>query len=152
MDKTSIKIDPGEYKTYIAPAGVSDIIDMFSWGGISESSLQQKDSALLKMRNENIKLSPCFTLKEDFSNGMVPRFNDEGEISVLGLVAITEEVMKLKINYKITSYPKEYPPDEPQRRCPDISNAKKNLNYFPKISLREGLKVHFTWSKNFLQN
>ena len=81
MNKASIKIDPGKYKTYIAPAGVSDIIDMFSWGGISESSLQQKDSAFLKMRNENIKLSPCFTLKEDFSNGMVPRFNDEGEIS-----------------------------------------------------------------------
>ena len=81
MNKTSIKIDPGKYKTYIAPAGVSDIIDMFSWGGISESSLQQKDSALLKMRNENIKLSPCFTLIEDFSNGLVPRFNNEGEIS-----------------------------------------------------------------------
>ena len=81
MDKASIKIDPGKYKTYIAPAGVSDIIDMFSWGAISESSLQQKDSALLKMRNENIKLSPCFSLKEDFSNGMVPRFNSEGEVA-----------------------------------------------------------------------
>ena len=81
MQKESIKIKPGKYKTYIAPAGVSDIIDMFSWGGISEASLQQKDSAFLKMRDERIKLSPCFTLQEDFSSGMVPRFNDEGEIA-----------------------------------------------------------------------
>ena len=89
MDKASIKIDPGNYKAYIAPAGVSDIVGMLSWGGISESSLQQKDSALLKMRNENVKLSPCFSLKEDFSNGMVPRFNSEGEIAPEKLPLIT---------------------------------------------------------------
>ena len=94
MDKKSIKIEPGKYKTYIAPAGVSDIIDMFSWGGISESSLQQKDSALLKMRNENVKLSPCFTLNEDFSNGMVPRFNSEGEISPENLPLIVSGALQ----------------------------------------------------------
>ena len=94
MRKDSIKIDPGKYKTYIAPAGVSDIIDMFSWGGISESSLQQKDSALLKMRDENIQLSPCFSLKEDFSNGMVPRFNGEGEIAPESLSLIANGALK----------------------------------------------------------
>ena len=94
MNTKSIKIDPGNYKTYIAPAGVSDIIDMFSWGGISESSLQQKDSALLKMRNEDVKLSPCFTLNEDFSNGMVPRFNSEGEISPESLPLIVSGSLK----------------------------------------------------------
>jgi len=94
MRKKSVKIDPGKYKTYIAPAGVSDIIDMFSWGGISESSLQQKDSALLKMRNENINLSPCFSLREDFSNGMVPRFNSEGEIASESLPLITNGALK----------------------------------------------------------
>ena len=94
MNTKSIKIDPGNYKTYIAPAGVSDIIDMFSWGGISESSLQQKDSALLKMRNEDVKLSPCFTLNEDFSNGMVPRFNSEGEIAPESLPLIVSGALK----------------------------------------------------------
>ena len=81
MNRESVQIDPGNYRTYIAPAGVADIVDMFSWGGISESSLQQKDSALLKMRQENVQLSPCFTLTEDFSSGMVPKFNGNGEIA-----------------------------------------------------------------------
>tara|TARA_Y100000758_G_scaffold301798_1_gene268383 strand:+ start:62 stop:1384 length:1323 start_codon:yes stop_codon:yes gene_type:complete len=94
MENKSIKIKPGKYKTYIAPAGVSDIIDMFSWGGVSEASLQQKDSAFLKMRNENIKLSPCFTLQEDFSNGMVPRFNDEGEIAPESLPLIMKGTLE----------------------------------------------------------
>ena len=94
MAKESIKIKPGKYKTYIAPAGVSDIIDMFSWGGVSEASLQQKDSAFLKMRNENIKLSPCFTLKEDFSSGMVPRFNSQGEIAPESLSLIMKGALE----------------------------------------------------------
>ena len=94
MKKESVKIKPGKYKTYICPAGVSDIIDMFSWGGLSEQSLQQKDSALLKMRQENINLSPCFTLKEDFSNGMVPRFNGNGEIAPESLPLIVKGALK----------------------------------------------------------
>ena len=64
LESTPIKLNPDDYRTYIAPAGVSDIIDMFSWGGISESSLQQRDSALIKMRDDDIKLSPCFLKPE----------------------------------------------------------------------------------------
>ena len=67
MNKTSKNISPGTYRTCLAPAAVADLISMFSWGGISESSLQQKDSALLKMREDSKNLSPCFTLKEDFT-------------------------------------------------------------------------------------
>lgn len=32
------------------------------------------------------------------------------------------------------------PEDDPQRRCPNISQAQKHLNWQPKISLKEGLK------------
>ena len=72
--------------------------------------------------------------------------NDQNEISVLELVKVTEQVMNTKLNYKITQYPKSYPPDQPQRRCPDISSARKNLKYEPKVSLQEGLKRHFDFS------
>ena len=41
MEKKSRKIKPGTYRTYIAPAGVADIIQMFSWGGVGEASIQQ---------------------------------------------------------------------------------------------------------------
>lgn len=34
----------------------------------------------------------------------------------------------------------ELPQDDPQRRCPDISLAKKQLRWEPKISLQQGLK------------
>ena len=81
MDKDPVSIKPGEYRTYIEPMGVSDLIDMFSWGGVSEASIQQGDSSLIKLKNLEKKLSPCFSLMEDFSNGTVPRFNGMGEIA-----------------------------------------------------------------------
>jgi len=81
MEKNPKKINPGSYRTYIAPAGVADIIDMFSWGGIGEASIQQGDSALCKMRQNNEKISSCFTLSEDFTSGLVPRFNGNGELA-----------------------------------------------------------------------
>lgn len=34
---------------------------------------------------------------------------------------------------------REVPPDDPRRRCPDISKAKRVLHWQPKVSLREGL-------------
>ena len=59
---------------------MADIVGMFSWGGISEASIQQGDSALCKMRENGMKLSDCFSLKEDFGSGLVPRFNSNGEL------------------------------------------------------------------------
>ena len=81
MEKPGKKIKPGAYRTYIAPAGVADIVGMFSWGGVGEASIQQGDSSLCKMRQNNVKMSPCFTLSEDFTSGIVPRFNSNGELA-----------------------------------------------------------------------
>jgi len=81
MEKPGKKIKPGSYRTYIAPAGVADIVGMFSWGGVGEASIQQGDSSLCKMRQNGIKMSPCFTLSEDFTSGIVPRFNSNGELA-----------------------------------------------------------------------
>jgi len=81
MEKPGKKIKPGAYRTYIAPAGVADIVGMFSWGGVGEASIQQGDSSLCKMRQNGIKMSPCFTLSEDFTSGVVPRFNSNGELA-----------------------------------------------------------------------
>jgi len=81
MDKPGKKIKPGAYRTYIAPAGVADIVGMFSWGGVGEASIQQGDSSLCRMRQNDVKMSPCVTLSEDFTSGMVPRFNYNGELA-----------------------------------------------------------------------
>ena len=37
------------------------------------------------------------------------------------------------------------PPDDPQRRCPDISRTKKLLNWSPTIKLEDGLRKTIAW-------
>ena len=94
LENKSIQLDPGDYRTYIAPAGVSDLIGMFSWNGLSEGAIRRGQSAFLKMKHDNVQLSPCFTLNEDFSTGLTPMFNDEGELAVKNLPLINDGILK----------------------------------------------------------
>lgn len=44
----------------------------------------------------------------------------------------------------------ELPKDDPKRRRPDISRAKKLLNWEPEVSLDEGLTKTMDWAKNYV--
>tara|TARA_B110000438_G_scaffold134321_1_gene130003 strand:+ start:2969 stop:4291 length:1323 start_codon:yes stop_codon:yes gene_type:complete len=81
MELNPVNVNTGEYRTWFEPAAVSDFIDMFSWNGISEASIQQGCSGFGKMRHDDVRLSPHFSVSEDFSTGMVPKFNSYGEVS-----------------------------------------------------------------------
>jgi predicted Zn-dependent protease len=94
LENTPMQLSPGDYRTYIAPAGVSDLLGMFSWNGLSEGAIRRGQSAFLKMKNDNVKLSPCFSLNEDFNTGLTPMFNDEGELAVKKLPLINDGILK----------------------------------------------------------
>ena len=81
MNRKPITLKPGNYRTWFAPTAVGEFINMFSWNGLSEGSIRQGKSAFLKMHNEGATLSEKFSLAEDFSSGMVPRFNTDGEVA-----------------------------------------------------------------------
>jgi len=81
LDRPARRIEPGRYRCFIASAGVSDLLGMFSWHGLGESEMQTGESAFLRMRQEGVTLSPLFSLSEDFREGRVPRFNQHGEVS-----------------------------------------------------------------------
>ena len=54
---------------------------------------------------------------------------------------------------KITQNTKEHrfmdlPPDDPKQRCPDISKAKRLLNWSPKVSLEDGLQKTFEYFRD----
>ncbi|BDA72319.1 hypothetical protein CAL7716_064850 [Calothrix sp. PCC 7716] len=78
----------GEYRTYFAPAAVSDLISMLSWGGVSEADIQQGHSSLALLWRGEKQLSPLLNLKENFQLGLVPRFNELGEMAAPELYVI----------------------------------------------------------------
>lgn len=88
LAQTPKPVPRGNYRVYLAPAAIAELIDIFSWGAVSEAAFQQGNSALAAMRRENKTLSPKFTLKESFSRGTVPRFNDLGEMGPIELPLI----------------------------------------------------------------
>jgi predicted Zn-dependent protease len=81
-------IPRGQYRTYLAPAAVAELLHMFSWGGVSEASMQQGGSAFRLLQQGEKQLSPLFNLAENFQHGLVPRFNNWGEIAPLQLPII----------------------------------------------------------------
>ncbi len=78
----------GQYKTYFAPAAVADLLVMLSWGAVSEADIQQGNSALASLWRQEKQLSTAFSLKENFQRGLVPRFNELGEMAAPELSVI----------------------------------------------------------------
>ncbi len=61
-----------------------------------------------------------------------------------------EEIIKLTgTNQKLVSKP--LPKDDPKQRKPDISKAKELLNWEPKVSREEGLKITYDYFRNLPQ-
>jgi len=65
------------------------------------------------------------------------------EHTILEFAEIIKELTKSKSKIIF----KKLPVDDPHIRCPDISKAKKELGWEPKISLKEGLNKTIDWFK-----
>ena len=76
--------------------------------------------------------------------------NNNPELSILDLCKKFKKIQPKRFKYEIVDYPNSYPDDEPRRRCPDISLANKDLNYYPTVNIDEGLETFIKWSlENF---
>ena len=96
----------------------------------------------------------CFCYVDDTVNGLFKLMNsnynlpvnigNENEISISSLIHILISMIKSKS--RITYHP--LPSDDPTNRKPDISLAKKILDWEPKINLRDGLIKTINFIKN----
>ena len=73
--------------------------------------------------------------------------NPTPEISMLELARTLEKVLSRSLSVEVVDHPSSYPADEPQRRCPDISKAIREVGYQPVIALEEGLKRFMGWAR-----
>ena len=73
--------------------------------------------------------------------------NPVPEVSMLDLLKHTEYALGQPVKHTLVEYPDSYPADEPMRRCPDITKARLQLGYEPRVSLGEGLKRFFGWTQ-----
>ncbi|WP_223452600.1 MULTISPECIES: TldD/PmbA family protein [unclassified Pseudomonas] len=69
---------PGQYRAYLAPAALEEIMGMLSWGGFSAQSIASKSSPLQKLYAGDHSFSPLVSLDEQVSGSLSPAFSDEG--------------------------------------------------------------------------
>jgi len=70
-------IEPGEYRAYLAPRALDELMGLLSWGGFSARSRATKQSPLLRLEHGEA-LSPKVTLLENTADGIAPGFQAEG--------------------------------------------------------------------------
>ena len=69
---------PGEYRAYLAPAALEEVMSMLTWGGFSAQALASKSSPLQKLYAGDAHLSPLVSLDEHVSQSLSPAFSGEG--------------------------------------------------------------------------
>ncbi len=81
LDHPPKQLARGHYRTFFAPTAAAELVGMLCWDEVGEAALQQGESALMLLHRHEKRLSPAFTLRENFQRGLVPRFNHLGEIA-----------------------------------------------------------------------
>ena len=71
-------IDPGEYRVFLAPAAMQEIMSMLCWGGFGLKDHRTKNTPLLKMIADGAALSPAVTVRENTAGGLAARFSSRG--------------------------------------------------------------------------
>lgn len=94
-----------------------------------------------------------FCYVDDLVNGIVELLHSDyvypvniGNPSEITISQFAEEIISLTGTKQKVIY-KDLPVDDPKQRKPDISLAKEKLNWSPKISREEGLKITYDYFK-----
>jgi len=94
LSRPAVRLARGDYRVWLAPAATGELLGLLAYGTFGEQNIRQGDSAILKIREGRAGFSDKFSLREDFSYGDVPRFNDQGELSPEKLPLVEDGAMK----------------------------------------------------------
>lgn len=72
------ELRPGAYRALLSPAAMAEILGMLSWAGFGLKSRNTKQSALIRMAEQDLRLSPLVTVRENTREGIATGFQAEG--------------------------------------------------------------------------
>ncbi|BCW90460.1 hypothetical protein sos41_36300 [Alphaproteobacteria bacterium SO-S41] len=71
-------VPPGEYRAYLTPAALNEILGMLSWGGFGLAAHRTRATIFLRMIEGGAQLNERVTLTEATAAGSAPSFQREG--------------------------------------------------------------------------
>jgi UDP-glucuronate decarboxylase len=105
------------------------------------------------------KQTRSFCYIDDMVDGLIKLMNSNDELTgpinlgnpeECSILELAETIIKLTgSDSKIVFKP--LPPDDPRQRCPDITLAKKTLNWFPTTNISDGLEKTIRYFRKLLE-
>jgi predicted Zn-dependent protease len=72
------ELAPGQYRAFVAPTAMTELLDMLSWAGFGLKSRRTKQSGLIRMEEQDARFSPLVTIGENTGEGIASAFQSEG--------------------------------------------------------------------------
>ncbi|MBK7680949.1 MAG: NAD-dependent epimerase/dehydratase family protein [Chitinophagaceae bacterium] len=93
-------------------------------------------------------MGTVLAMEQPGTNGEIFHIGTQDEISIGDLIHYAGELM----NYKGTFENAPTYPGSVSRRCPDITKARTQLGFEPKVMWKEGLKITVDWYNEYLES
>jgi predicted Zn-dependent protease len=77
LERPARTLAPGEYRAYLAPRALEELVGLLSWGGFSARARATRQSPLLRMQ-EGAALSEAITFIENTAEGIAAGFQGDG--------------------------------------------------------------------------
>ncbi len=90
LGREPVRVPPGRYRVYLAPAALEELVGLLGWGGFGLKSHRTAQTPLLRMVREGLSLSPEVSLTEHHAGGLAPRFTGAGFITPEQVPLITD--------------------------------------------------------------
>jgi len=81
LKRPTVNVEPGQYRTYLAPRAFADVLGMMGWNALSAAAWKQGRSPFKKLVEREAHFSPLLSFGENFGLALTPRFNSQGEVS-----------------------------------------------------------------------
>ena len=152
IDNKEHAIKPGEYKVYLSPSALNEIVDMLSWGGFSYKANKIGSSPLHLMMKGEKKFNNMVSFSEDLTNGISPKFHSDGfikpdltELIVNGEYKSSLISPRSALEYSVNHNAAEYyeSPVSINLKAGDIEGNKILEN------LKDGIYISNLWYLNF---
>jgi len=79
LSRDPIELAPGEYRTYLAPRAMEELVQLISYyGAFGKRAHETRQTPLLRMIADDATLSPLVTIVEDTAGGVAPNFQSAG--------------------------------------------------------------------------
>ena len=152
IDNKEQTIQPGEYRVYLSPSALNEIVDMLSWGGFSYKANKIGSSPLHLMMKGEKKLNKIVSFTEDLTNGISPKFHSDGfikpdttELIINGEYKSSLISPRSALEYSVNHNAAEY------YESPVSINLKEGVISNDNIlaTLKDGIYISNLWYLNF---